>query len=269
LVIGATSQMSGSSLIPDLSRDDLPNLGRSRQGEARADEREESGSPATIRVMVLADVRLYREGLAHLLAAEPRLTVVAAGPVSAASLLCVRAEHVDVILLEAATACETRLIEELTRLAPETKVVAYGLLDEDRQALECVEAGAAAFVTGEATEEQLVSAIFAVGRGELNCSPRVAGLLVKRVRSLAQGMAPVGKHARLTRREHGIVALIDEGLSNKQIAARLGIELCTVKNHVHHILEKLEVTRRGQAAANLRCARLLGSTVQSSPGPGS
>jgi DNA-binding NarL/FixJ family response regulator len=55
--------------------------------------------------------------------------------------------------------------------------------------------------------------------------------------------------------------LIDEGLSNKEIAARLGIEVCTVKNHVHHILEKLEVTRRTQATALLRQARLPRSTV--------
>jgi two-component system, NarL family, nitrate/nitrite response regulator NarL len=75
-------------------------------------------------------------------------------------------------------------------------------------------------------------------------------------------MAPVGTDARLTPRERGIAALIDEGLSNKEIAARLGIEVCTVKNHVHHILEKLEVTRRSQAAARLRHSRLIRSTVQ-------
>ena len=218
-------------------------------------------APPTVRVMILAEVRLYREGLAHLLARDPGLTVVAAEPVNEASLLCVHSEHIDVILLEAATACETRVIEELTRLAPEAKVVAYGILDEERQALQCVEAGAAAFVTGEATGEQLVSAILAVGRGELNCSPRVAGLLVKWLRSLAQGMAPMGKHTRLTPRERGIILLMDEGLSNKEIAARLGIEVCTVKNHVHHILEKLEVTRRTQATALLRQARLLRSTA--------
>ncbi len=219
--------------------------------------------------MVLADVRLYREGLAHLLSGHPRLTVVAAAPVNEESLLRVPAEHIDVILLEAATACETRVIEELARMAPEAKVVAYGMLDEDRQALRCAEAGAAAFVTGEATGEQLVSAILGVRRGELNCSPRVAALLVNRLRSLAQGMAPVAKHAQLTPRERGIVALIDEGLSNKEIAARLGIEVCTVKNHVHHILEKLEVTRRTQAAASVRRARLLRPTIQSLPGSGS
>jgi two-component system, NarL family, nitrate/nitrite response regulator NarL len=219
--------------------------------------------------MVLADVRLYREGLASLLAGEPGLTVVAAEPVNENSLLRVRAEQIDVVLLEAATACETRVIEELARLAPGAKVIAYAVLDEDRQAVRCAEAGAAAFVTGEATAEQLVGAILGVARGEANCSPRMAARLIERLRTLAQRMAPAGPHARLTSRERGIVALIDEGLSNKQIAARLGIEVCTVKNHVHHVLEKLEVTRRSQAAARLRHSRLIRSGVPGFPGSGS
>jgi two-component system, NarL family, nitrate/nitrite response regulator NarL len=224
----------------------------SRQDQDDPDERNQSGSSPTTRVMVLADVRLYREGLTSLLAGEPRLTVVAAEPVNESSLLRVRDERADVVLLEAATACETRVIEELARLAPAAKVIAYAVLDEDRQAVRCAEAGAAAFVTGEATAEQLVDAILGVARGEANCSPRMAALLIARLRTLAQRIAPAGPQAGLTSRERGIVELIDEGLSNKQIAARLGIEVCTVKNHVHHVLEKLGVTRRSQAAARLR-----------------
>ena len=102
--------------------------------------------------MVLADVRLYREGLARLLAGEPRLTVVAAEPVNESSLLRVHAEQIDVVLLEAATACETRVIEELARLAPGAKVVAYAVLDEDRQGVRCAEAGATEAEAKEAKE---------------------------------------------------------------------------------------------------------------------
>jgi DNA-binding NarL/FixJ family response regulator len=224
----------------------------------------------TTRVAVLANVRLYREGLARLLAGCPSLTVVAAFPVNEDSLLRVHAEHVDVILVEAATVCETHIVQDLARLAPEAKVVAYGVLDEEQQALRCVEAGAVAFVSGEATGEQLVSDILSVGRGEINCSPRVTALLVKRLQTLSYGLAPEGKHARLTPRERGIVTLMDEGLSNKEIAKRLGIELCTVKNHVHHILEKLQVTRRTQAVARVRRSRILRlPSIETVPGSGS
>jgi two-component system nitrate/nitrite response regulator NarL len=227
------------------------------------------GSPQTVRVMVLADVRLYREGLTRLLAGQEGLTVVGAAAVTEDSLLRVSAEHADVVLIEGATACETSVVRELARLAPEAKVVAYGVVDEDRQALRCAEAGVAAFVTGEATGEQLVGAILGVGRGEFSCSPRIAALLLRRVRALSQGVGPHVAHARLTPRERAIAALVADGLSNKEIAARLGIELCTVKNHVHHILEKLHVSRRTQAAARFRRTRPLKPRVPSLSGSGS
>ena len=89
------------------------------------------------------------------------------------------------------------------------------------------------------------------------------------MRALSQGMAPKVPHARLTPRERAIAALVADGLSNKEIAVRLGIELCTVKNHVHHILEKLHVSRRTQAAARFRRPRLLKSGAPTLPGSGS
>ena len=227
------------------------------------------GSPQTVRVMVLADVRLYREGLTRLLAGQEGLTVVGVAPVTEDSLLRVPTEHVDVVLIEGATACETSVVRDLARLAPEAKVVAYGVVDEDRQALRCAEVGVAAFVTGEATGEQLIGAILGVGRGEFSCSPRIAALLLRRVRALSQGVAPDVPHARLTPRERAIGALVADGLSNKEIAVGLGIELCTVKNHVHHILEKLHVSRRTQAAAQFRRTRPLRPRAPSLSGSGS
>jgi two-component system nitrate/nitrite response regulator NarL len=229
----------------------------------------EPGRRPTVRVIVLADVRLYREGLTRLLGEQPGLTIVGAAPVTQESLTRLGADAPDVILLEAATACETGAVRDLARLAPDAKVVAYGVVDEERQALRCAEAGVAAFVTGEATGEQLVAAILGVGRGEFSCSPRISALLIERVRTLAQGAAPATPHTRLTPRERAIASLVAEGLSNKEIAARLGIELCTVKNHVHHILEKLQVTRRTQAAARVRRPRPLQPAASTLPGSGS
>jgi DNA-binding NarL/FixJ family response regulator len=227
------------------------------------------GLPQTVRVMVLADVRLYREGLTRLLAGYAALTVVGAAPATEDSLLRVHDEHADVVLIEAATACETGVVQDLARLAPDAKVVAYGVMDEERQALRCAEAGVAAFVTGEATGEQLVGAILGVARGEFSCSPRITALLLSRVRALSQGVAPHVPHPRLTPRERAIAVLVADGLSNKEIATRLGIELCTVKNHVHHILEKLHVSSRTQAAARFRRARLLRSGAPILAGSGS
>src|SRR5437773_985410 len=80
----------------------------------------------------------------------------------------------------------------------------------------------------------------------------LAASLLRRVATLAAEQAPVSAAERLTSREREIVRLIDDGLSNKQIAGELHIELPTVKNHVHNILEKLQVQRRSEAAARVR-----------------
>jgi DNA-binding NarL/FixJ family response regulator len=107
-------------------------------------------------------------------------------------------------------------------------------------------------VSREGSLEDLISALDSVSRGELLCPPRIAAGLRRRVAALAAARAPVGPRGHLTRREAEVAGLIDAGLSNKQIAQRLCIEVPTVKNHVHNILEKLQVHRRGEAAAMLR-----------------
>jgi DNA-binding NarL/FixJ family response regulator len=91
-----------------------------------------------------------------------------------------------------------------------------------------------------------------VTRGEFLCSPGTAATLLRRVAALAAERHTADNGARLTPREQQVVRLIDEGLSNKEIARRLSIEVRTVKNHVHSILEKLQVRRRGEAAARMR-----------------
>jgi DNA-binding NarL/FixJ family response regulator len=211
----------------------------------------------SVRVMVLADVRLYREGLTRLLAAHHELDIVDTGPVDGDALERAVRSRPDIVLLEAAAACDTTIVRDLAKVSPATRVIAYGVQDEEQQALRCAEIGVAAFVMGEATGEELASTIVNLARGEFRCSPRVAAMLVRRVSALAQGIETDPRHERLTPRERGIVALIDEGLSNKEIANRLGIELSTVKNHVHHILEKLHAMRRAQAAATFRRVQLL------------
>ena len=122
--------------------------------------------------------------------------------------------------------------------------------------MRCAEAGVAAFVMGDATAQQLVATMLGCACGEFHCSPRVAAMLVRRVSALAQGVVEDRCDDDLTPRERTIVGLIDDGLSNKEIARRLGIELSTVKNHVHRILEKLHASRRAQAAAHFRRAQV-------------
>ena len=100
--------------------------------------------------------------------------------------------------------------------------------------------------------EDLVAAVESAARGELHCSPKIAGSLVRRVAILAAGRAVVSLQGRLTSREREIARFLEKGLSNKEIATALCIEVATVKNHVHNLLEKLNVHRRTHVAGAVR-----------------
>jgi DNA-binding NarL/FixJ family response regulator len=131
------------------------------------------------------------------------------------------------------------------------RILMMGLACIESDVLACIEAGAAGCVSREASVEDLLNNIQAAVSGEVLCSPRVAGLLCS---SIAEAHRK-GKLRQLlglpnlTRREREVTALIADGLSNKEIATRLRIEVQTVKNHIHNILDKLKLNGRREAAA--------------------
>jgi DNA-binding NarL/FixJ family response regulator len=133
--------------------------------------------------------------------------------------------------------------------APGVKLVGLGLAETEESVLTYAEAGFAGYVPREAPLEDIVAVVRGIARGEVRYSRRIATALLRR---LANGAVSGRPESALTRRETEIAGLIDEGLSNREIAHRLTIEVATVKNHVHHLLEKLQVHRRGEAAARLR-----------------
>lgn len=206
-------------------------------------------SPRIIRVMIVSEVRLYREGLAHVLAAQPALEVI---EYTADDILVrLRASQPDIVLADSAIVRTTELVARAADVG--VRVVAFAVAEEDdAEVLACAEAGVAGFVARNATIAELLTALETASRGDLRCSPRIASVLVRRVAALAGSRSRLRENVYLTRREQDIVTLIDRGLSNKEIATRLGIETATVKNHVHHLLEKLQVHRRAEAAAVIR-----------------
>jgi DNA-binding NarL/FixJ family response regulator len=208
------------------------------------------------RVLIVAHIRLYREGLAAMLHGERRIEVVGAATGADEAVAAVRAHRPDVVLLDTAIPDNVWIVRALVAAEPGTKVVALAVPDVDRELLACAEAGVAGYVTREGSVEDLVEAVESVARGEMLCSPRMAATLLQRVATLALEQSPEAIEARLTTRELEILDLIDQGLSNKEISRRLTIELSTVKNHVHNILEKLNVSRRGEAAARARGVRV-------------
>jgi DNA-binding NarL/FixJ family response regulator len=142
----------------------------------------------------------------------------------------------------------------LSAQLPDIKIIAFAVREISAEVLACAEAGVAAYVGPDSSAEDLVNAVEWALRGELYCSARTAAALFKQIGVLAQSrlqLAPI----LLTRREVEILGLIEQGLSNKEIARALQIGGATVKNHVHSVLTKLSVRRRGEAAAQFRASR--------------
>lgn len=201
-------------------------------------------------VALLVDVRLYRDGLVRALENRSELHVVASAPVTPQALQLLAAQRPEIVLLEVAAARTATIVHSILEALPEARVVAIGSADEELDPVACAEAGAAGYVPSEASLEDLIATIVGVAQGEFPCTPRVASLMARRISSLAARHEELP--VTLTVREREILRLIDAGLSNKEIAQRLGIVVSTVKNHVHHILHKTHVTRRAQAAVQLR-----------------
>ena len=138
-------------------------------------------------------------------------------------------------------------------------MIILGLVDLTDEIMACIEAGAVGYVLKESPFEHLVETIRLVHRNEAFCSPRMAASLFSRIAELtSETEEKISLNTvRLTSRELDVVNLIAEGLSNKEIARTLFIETQTVKNHIHNILDKLQLHNRFQTVQYARERKLL------------
>ncbi len=217
------------------------------------------------RIALYSAIRIYCEGIALALEPLDAVEVVAVARDAAECRSLVGKLRLEMVLLDMATEGSVEILRELSE---QTTVVALAVPEAEDEVIAYAEAGASAYVMREAGLDALVATVESVARGELRCSARTAGMLLRRVRMLAADRAPREPAAdvHLTRRERDILELLVEGLSNKQIGARLCIQLPTVKNHVHHVLEKLEVSRRAEAVAWARRRAVLTGRLGSGTG---
>lgn len=204
---------------------------------------------SALRVLVVSPVRLLREGIARVLRAHGLRNVTLA---SEEAVLADLSDGVaDVAILDVTRASMFPIMRELAERHAHLRLLALGVGQSDAEVLACAQAGAAGYLPLDGGPDELIAAIHCIHRDELVCSPHVAALLFRGQAARAP-QRPDVESPHLTRREQEILAFVDRGLGNKEIAARLSISLTTVKNHVHHILEKLHVRCRGAAAARVR-----------------
>jgi len=219
----------------------------------RRSDRPELRRPEQIGVLVVSGVRLHRDQLCGLLETYSAITVWgAAGDAEQALELLHGADPVPAVgIVDVSGSRGVGEAETIRRRCPELALVSIGLADVESDVVELAEAGVLGFLTSEAGPDELATAIECAARGEALCSPSIAAALVRRLGDRSRGRSNGRLTDRLTVREAEVARLVAEGLSNKQIARRLSIELSTVKNHVHHILEKLQIDRRGEVSAQI------------------
>jgi two-component system nitrate/nitrite response regulator NarL len=200
-----------------------------------------------IRVFIVSNVRLHREGLVALLRGCPSIEVLGAVSVQETQNV-LRTMATDVALLDAVSPSDSDMVGTLRKIFARVRILAVGVRETASDVLACAAAGIDGYVPMDAALGDMVTAIENVVRGELTCSPKVAASLYQCIGfSRAAAASPL-----LTTRELQVADLMNRGCPTKEIAWRLGVQPCTAKNHVRNILHKLQVHGRGQAVAKLR-----------------
>jgi two-component system nitrate/nitrite response regulator NarL len=203
------------------------------------------GATLQIRVFIVSNVRLHREGLAALLRECPSIEVLGADSVQEAQNT-LNTTATDVALIDAQSASASEMVGPLRKICARVRILAIGIHETASEVLACAAAGIDGYVPMDAALGDMVAAIENVVRGELVCSPKVAASLYQSI-----GLSR-STDTSLTTRELQVAELMNRGLPTKEIAWRLGVQPCTAKNHVRNILHKLQVHGRGQAVAKLR-----------------
>ncbi len=204
------------------------------------------------RILIIEDNRVLREGISAMLNGQPDMRVVATIGSGNNIVRKVTQTKPHLILLDAGLKNfnELSVIESIRKNMPEAKVIGMGFIPSQSDIVEFVEAGAAGFILKDATVKEFLGTIRSVAQGVKILPPSLTGSLFSHVIELSlrkrKGLAI--NAVRMTRREREIIVLIADGLSNKEIAERLGIATHTVKSHVHNVMEKLALHSRLQLA---------------------
>jgi DNA-binding NarL/FixJ family response regulator len=204
-----------------------------------------------IRVLIVDDHPIVRDGLQGILAAHPDFEVVGQAANGAEGVRHTQAQRPDVVLMDLRMP-EMGGVEAIKLLRtryPDTHILVLTTYDTDSEVLSALEAGATGYLLKDAPREDLIRAVKAAHRGESTLSPAVASRLVGRVRGSEVGA--------LSPRELEIIKLIADGANNREAAAKLFISEATIKTHLIHIFEKLGVRDRAAAVAEAYRRRLI------------
>jgi DNA-binding NarL/FixJ family response regulator len=204
------------------------------------------------RILIIEDNRVLRDGLTTMLNEQADMHVV--GTIGSGNNVLWKARETkpQIILLDVGLKSlnELTVVESVRKNLPEAKVIGMGFVPSQSDIVEFVEAGASGFILKDATVKEFLGTIRSVLHGQKVLPPSLTDSLFSHVVELALRKSKGKKTSavKMTKREREIIALIADGLSNKEIAFRLNIATHTVKSHVHNVMEKLALHSRLQIA---------------------
>ncbi len=203
--------------------------------------------PDTIDVFLLDDHEVVRRGVADVLGADPGIAVVGEAKNAAEALARVPALKPDVAILDVRLpdGDGVSVCRDLRSSMPELKVIMLTSYSDDEALFEAILAGASGYLLKQILGSDLVTGVRTVAAGGSLLDPTAATAVMERLRRAAE---PAGPLATLSEQERTVLELIGEGLTNRQIGERMFLAEKTVKNYVSHLLAKLGLERRTQAA---------------------
>jgi two-component system, NarL family, response regulator DevR len=207
--------------------------------------------PSTLRLLVVDDHEVVRQGLVALIDRREGFDVVAEAGTVAEAIDQARRYKPDLVIMDVRLPDGSGIeaCREIRAELPETRVVMLTSYPDEEAVLSAIIAGASGYLLKQIRARDLIAALEAVGRGESLLDPAVTEKVLDRIRRIASGSQEADELSQLTGQERKILMLVAEGMTNKEIAAQIFLSDKTVKNYVSSILSKLDLERRAQAAA--------------------
>jgi DNA-binding NarL/FixJ family response regulator len=205
-------------------------------------------------IIVLTPVRLLGDGLAACFSDTPDMQAIAVVNDLGSLREKLSTTETHVVLIDVTQGVDLFDVRGIVSEWPDVPLVALGLNEQRHEVIRCGRAGFAGYVARDASIDALCNALLEIVAGRLACPPEIAGGLLRALfRKDPQANEDYVDFA-LTRRESEVLELLGRGFSNKEIGAELCLSVATVKHHVHHVLEKLQLQSRAQAMRRVRDA---------------
>jgi DNA-binding NarL/FixJ family response regulator len=205
-----------------------------------------------IRLLLIEDNRLLRDGILGILKPHKDIVIIAASAEGKNTLLKIQQLKPNVVLLDLGLRSQNSLhvVEIVKKDFPEAKIIVMDLAPVQADILQYVKAGANGFILKDASLKDFLITIRAVAEGSTVLPPLLVDSLFSQIvdHAVREGKSKLKEAVRMTKREREVIGLLSEGMSNKEIGHRIHVSIYTVKSHIHNIMEKLALHTRLEIA---------------------